>query len=374
MRTLSRLYVIAALGGIALCPSVRAAGQDAAAAQGTSLGPESTIPVFARFIRTSMSGTLSSSSAGSLQDNATGAVGTGRSSSQGSRFDSNAVSGPMRGMVVVETPLSALKFETEKGKYVARAKVTATVRDSTGRAVWSNTKEIGVHGPARNLEARRQGSLFFLRGLTLPGGSEYTVEAKVEDLRAEETRTIRTPVVTGAGVPGLNASDAMFVRKFDGSADSFEADQTVSFEGVALAPVLDPVFPAGRKFGMQLFFVIYPDINGAQPEMSLQLITDGRTAAQGSLPFKTKLHERAFEGKNSANDGSVNGVLGNGAITNAASQQAREFPYLADMQFSQLPEGDYEAVITIRQGGRTITRGVPFRVGAKPPPPSQPAN
>ncbi len=371
MRTLSRLYVIAVLGGVALCFSARAAGQEAAA-QGTSLGPETAIPVFARFIRTSMTGTLSSSSASGSQDSTTGAVGTGRSSSQGSRFASNEVSGPMRGMVVVETPLSALKFETDKGKYFARARVTATVHDSAGRAVWSNEKEISVRGPARNLEARRQGSLFFLRGLTLPGGSEYTVEAKVEDLRAEETRTIQTPIIPAAGVPGLNASDAMFVRKLDGSADSFESDQTVSFEGTALAPVLDPVFPAGRKFGMQLFFVIYPDVKGAQPEMSLQLMNNGRAAAQGSLPFKTKLHETAFEGKNSANN--ADQLLGPNATQNVSGQSAREFPYLADMQFSQLPEGDYEAIITIRQGRHTITRSVPFRVAGNPPPPSQPAN
>jgi hypothetical protein len=372
MRTNCHFRAMAVLCGIVLSCSVLGAWQDAAA-EGVSLETQAPIPVYARFIRTSMAGTLSSSSVGGLMDNATGAVGTGRSSSQGSRLDSNVVSGPMHGMVVVETPLSALRFETEKGKYVARAKVTATVRDSTGRAVWSNEKEISVHGPARNLEARRQGSLFFLRGLTLPGGSEYTVEAKVEDLRAEETRTIQTPVVPAAGVPGLTASDALFVRKFDGSADSFESDQTISFEGTALAPVLDPVFPAGRKFGMQLFFVIYPDINGAQPEMSLQLMCNGKAAAQGSLPFKNRLHERAWEGKTSAAGGSTDGVLGLPATINTAGQQAHEFPYLADMQFSQLPEGDYQAVVTVRQGHLAITRSVPFRVVGNPPPAPQPA-
>ncbi|HXN46067.1 MAG TPA: hypothetical protein VN893_05465 [Bryobacteraceae bacterium] len=373
MRINSHIRNMAMFGCLFLSSSVLAAWQDAAA-QGVSLETQAPIPVYARFIRTSMSGSLSSSSAGGFQDNTTGAVGTGRSSSQGARLDSNTVGGPMHGMVVVETPLSALKFNIEKGKYAALARVRVTVRDSTGSAVWSAEKEIGVHGPEKKLEARRQGSLFFLRGLTLPGGSEYTVEAKVEDLRAEETATLQNPVVPGAGVPGLNASDAMFVRKFDDSADSFEADQTISFEGVALAPVLAPVFPAGRKFGMQLFFVLYPDIDGGQPELTLQLITNGRTAAQGPLPFKNNLHERAFEGKTSPDSGSGGGQLGIGGLRNAASQHAREFPYLADMQFSQLPEGDYTAVITIRQGGRTIAREVPFKVAGSPPPASQPAN
>ena len=370
MKTNCRLRAIALFGGLVLSCSGLAGWQDAAD-QGVSLGNQSSMPVFARFIRTSMSGTLSSSSAGGLQDNTTSAVGTGRSSVDGSRLDSNTTSGPMHGMVLVEVPLTALKFNTEKGKYVARAKVTATVHNSDGKAVWSQEKEIGIHGPEKKLAARRQGSLFFVRGLTLMGGSTYTVEAQVEDLQAQQTGASENPVVTGAGAPGLNASDAMFVRKLDESMDSFEADQTISVEGVALAPVLDPVFPAGRKFGMQLFFVLYPDIDGAQPDMTLQLMTNGKIAAQGPLPFKHTLHERAFDGKNTPN-GSIAG--GTTAIFNTATQKAKEFPYLADMQFTQLPEGDYQAVVRIRQGGRIITREVPFKVAGTPPPASQPAN
>ncbi len=362
MRTFSRFCVIAALGGVAFCFS--AAGQDTAD-QGISLGNQSAMPVFARFIRTSMTGTLSSSSASGLQENVTSAVGEGRSSWDGSRVDSNTTSGPMHGMVLVEVPLTALKFNTDGGKYEARAKVTVTVHNADGKAVFSAEKEIGVHGPEKKLEARRQGSLFFVRGLNLPGGSSYTVEAQVEDLQAQQTGAAQNPVVTGAGAPGLNASDAMFVRKLDNAVDSFEADQNISVEGVGLAPVLDPVFPAGRKFGMQLFFVLYPDINGAQPDMTLQLMANGKIAAQGPLPFKHNLHERAFEGKNTPN-GSITG--GTTAIFNPASQQTREFPYLADMQFSQLPAGDYEAVVRIRQGGRIITREVPFKVAGTPPP------
>jgi len=365
MRTSLRFCAIAALGSAAFCAS--AAGQDAAD-QGVSLGNQSSMPVFARFLRTSMSGSLSSSSASGFQDNATSAIGTGRSSVDGSRVSSNTTTGPMHGLVLVETPMTALKFNTENGKYVARAKVTVKVHNSDGKVVFSAEKEIGVNGKEKNLEARRQGSLFFVRGLTLAAGSQYTVEATVEDLQAQQTGASENPVVTGAGVPGLNASDAMFVRKLDNSVDSFEADQTISVEGIGLAPILDPVFPAGRKFGMQMFLVLYPDIDGGQPDMTLQLVSNGKTEAQAPLPFKHSVHERAFEGKTSPDNGTMGGQLGNGGLLNAASQHAKEFPYLADMQFSQLPEGDYQAVIRIRQGGRIITREVPFKVVGTAPP------
>ncbi len=349
MRTSLRFYLIAALGSIAFCFS--AAGQDPG--NGTSLGPETTIPVFTRFIRTSMTGTLSSSTV-SRQDITTGEVGTGANTVQGERlYDSNELSTPMRGALIVEAPLSALKFVIEKGNYLARARVTATALDGNGRAVWSEHKEFTVSGKQSKLETRRQGSLFFVRGVTLPAGSDYTVEGKVEDLQAGVTGTARNPFKPSGGAPGISASDGLFVRKFDTSVDKFEADQVFSFEGNAFSPVLDPVFPAGREFGMQLFFIIYPDLKGARPEMSLELMSNGRAVAKGALPFKNKLSEPALDGR---------------ATNFAATERAHEFPYLADMKFNQLPAGDYQAVITVSQGRSTITRSVPFKVAGTPPP------
>ena len=349
MRTSLPFCLIAALGSIVFCFS--AAGQEAD--QGTSLGSEPTIPVFTRFIRTSMTGTLSSSVV-SRHDITTGEVGTGADTVQGERlYDSNELSTPMRGALIVEVPLSALKFEIEKGNYVARARVTATALDGAGHAAWSEHKEVTIKGPASKLEARRQGSLYFVRGVTLPAGAEYTLEGKVEDLQANVAGTVRNPFKPSAGAPGINASDAMFVRKLNESADRFEADQVFSFEGNSFSPVLDPVFPAGREFGMQLFVVIYPDLKGAKPEMSLELMTNGRVVAKGALPFKNKLSEAALDGK---------------ATNFSSTERAHEFPYLADMKFNQLPAGNYEAVITVSQGPSTLTRNVSFKVAGTPPP------
>lgn len=353
MRTHCHFRAMAVLGGLVLSCSVLAAWQDAAA-QGVSLETQAPIPVYARFIRTSMTGTLSSSVV-SREDSPSYHPADGYNTVAGERlYDSNELSTPVRGMVLVEVPLTSLKFGSDKGNYLARAKVIATVVDSTGRTVWSNQSDITVRGPERKLEARRQGSLFFQREVTLPKGSGYTVKAQVEDLQEQHTGTIEIPVKPGPGAPGLHASDAMFVRKFDAAADKVDADQVISFEGNALSPVLDPVFPAGRPFGLQLFFVVYPDIQGAEPAMSIELIGGGRVAAQGSLSFKQKMRDMAFETK-SAN------VMGG---------HAHEFPYLTDLKFSQLPAGDYDAVITVRQGGNAIKRSVPFRVVGDAPAPA----
>jgi len=309
--------------------------------------------VYTRFIRISMTGTLSSSVV-SREDTTTGEIEPGAKTVQGERlYDSNELSTPRRGAMIVEAPMSALKFVIEKGNYVARVRVTATAINGAGKAVWSQQKEITISGKQSKLAARRQGSLYFVRAVTLPGGSRYWVEGKVEDLEANVTGTARNPLKTSAGAPGINASDAMLVRRLDESIDKFEADQVFSYEGNAFSPILDPVFPTGRKFGMQVFFVIYPDLRGAQPEMSLELLRAGRAIAKGALPFKHKLNDLALDGR---------------ATGFSATERAHEFPYLADMKFSRLPAGDYEAVITVSQGHSTIKRSVAFQVAGTPPP------
>ncbi len=358
MRTFCHFCAIAALSAVTL------AAQDAPGAQGTSLDTQPPIPVFARFVRMSMTGTFSSSTV-TREDPITGQVGTGMTSVQGERlYDSNELASPVRGVVLVEVPLSALKFTTDGNKYVARARVTATVYDGNGKAAWSQSKESVIRGPESKLAQRRQGSLYFVRSLTLPGGSAYTVEAKVEDLQAQNSGTIQNPVKPGAGAPGLHASDAFFVRKYDGSLDKTEADQVFSFEGNAFSPVLDPVFPAGRAFGMQMFFVLYPDQKAGQPQMTFELMRDGQVAAKGTLPFKHKLFDLAMDPGGNAKGGSI----GQSAGTAPMGAQAHEYPYLADLKLTQLPAGDYEAVITIQQHDSTITRTVPFKVAGTPPP------
>jgi len=350
MRTSVLFNVIGSLS-LAFCFAAIAAGQDSD--QGTALGPEPAIPVYTRFIRISMTGTLSSSVV-SRKDTTTGEVGTGANTVQGERlYDSNELSTPKRGALIVEAPMSALKFVIEKGNYVARVRVTASAINGDGKAVWSQQKDITISGKQSKLEARRQGSLYFVRAVTLPGGSDYQVEGKVEDLQQNVTGTARNPLKPSAGAPGINASDAMFVRRTDESTDKFEADEVFSYEGNAFSPILDPIFPAGREFGMQVFFVIYPDLRGAPPEMSLELLRAGRAIAKGALPFKHKLNDLALDGR---------------ATGFTATERAHEFPYLADMKFSQLPAGDYEAVITVSQGRSTITRSVPFKVAGTPPP------
>lgn len=307
------------------------------------------IPVYARFIRTSSTGAAGGTGMGGTGANSVdfdlGATFNERA------FEANDASGPMQGLMMAESPLSALKFQMDSnaGTYRAHARIVVLVRNSQGAPVWSGQKELDIRGPARSLDLRRQGSLLFLRSIMVPGHDRFTIDAKVEDLLAGTSGSIQTPLRGGLGAPGLMASDALFVRPFKGSADKFEADQVFSYEGRALAPVLNPVFPGGEEISFELYLVLYPDIHGAPPEMSLEIVREGHVVIRMPMLFKSQIVDPSREGKGTA----VYGV------------QAREFPYLANIQGTKLAAGDYGAIVTVRQGKSVITRSVPFRVLAE---------
>ncbi|HTQ57798.1 MAG TPA: hypothetical protein VMI94_25200 [Bryobacteraceae bacterium] len=319
--------------------------------------PQFEIPVHIRFVRTSGKGALSGAIAFE------GGSGNDQAELSEETRQANESLRPMQGFIVAEAPLNALKFSTDDNtsSYQARARIVATIRNEKGVAVWTGRKEVNLHGPTRKLDMRREGSLFFMRSATLPRGS-YTLEAKVEDLIGDTSGEIKTPLRTSVDAPGLVASDVLAVRPYRGSADRFEADQVLAYEGDALAPVLEPVFRADQPINMEFYMVLYPDIHGALPDLSMEILHEGRVLARMPLQFKSGLAKTAMEGKFSTMQGygTANGLA-------IAGGQAKEFPYVADIKGAKFSPGNYEAVISIRQGKQIIRRTSTFRVEGNAP-------
>src|ERR1035441_8499297 len=347
----------------ALPPTPPAPAQPAAkAAEATpsapGAAPNSEIPVRIRFMRTAGTGSTSESIADHETDfgmtatltSSTGAVAGGGGSMEVSYWP-NDPNAPLHGLVTVESPLKALKFDMDDntGTYQARARITAIVRNVKGAAIWSGRKDVNAHGPAQRLNERREGSMFFMRAVTLVGQGTFTLEAKVEDLLGHTTGMIQTPLRVGRNAPGLVATDAVAVRPFRASADKFEADQVLSYQGEALSPVLDPVFRSDRPVDLQVYLRLYPDIHGAPLHLSMEVLNEGRVVARMALPFKGGLAD-------SSREGGMNGS------SNIVGGQAKEFPYLVNLKGAKFPAGDYQGIISIQQGDRVIRRLVPFKV------------
>ena len=343
------------------------AAEAAPAAPGAVLKSE--IPVRIRFIRTSGTGSTSESITDHEADfgmtatlsNVNGVVAGGGGSMEVSYWP-NDPNAPLQGLVTVESPLNALKFDIDDnaGSYLARARITATVRNVKGAAIWTGRRDVTVHGPMQKLNERREGSMFFMRSVTLVGQGPFSMEAKVEDLVGNTMGFIQTPVKVGRNARSLVATDAVAVRPFKGSVDKFEADQVLSYEGEALSPVLDPVFRAGQPVDLQIYLRLYPDIHGDPLDLSMDVMNEGRVVAHMSLPFKSGL-------ANSAREGPTNGA---GGTSSMVGGQAHEFPYLVNMKGAKFPAGDYQGIISIHQGKSVIKRVVAFKVvgdGTTPP-------
>jgi hypothetical protein len=335
--------------------------------------PKFEIPVHIRFMRTSGSGSVGSSmldheadfgqtftlTASPTGSGNPGPVAGGGGSMEVS-YEANDSNAPLQGLVTVESPLNALKFDTDDNTntYQARARITAMVRNEKDAIIWTGRRDFNVHGPTRKLDERRQGSMFFMRGMSLPGQGPFTLEAKVEDLVAGTTGVVRTPLKTSTNARGLVATDALVVRPFKGSADKFEADQVFSYEGEALSPVLDPVFRAEKPINLQIYLRLYPDIHGAPIDMSMEILHEGRVVARMPLPFKGGLASEARDGASSSIQGRSQNMVGG---------EAKEFPYLADMKGAKFSPGDYRAVISIRQSKSVVKRVVAFKVVGNAP-------
>ena len=257
------------------------------------------------------------------------------------------VSGLLQGYLIVEVPMSELRFEQDARRtaYSAHAVVTQIVRNAAGRIVWHANKDVKINGLSAQLKERQGGNVYLMRDVLLPGG-RYTLEATVEDLLARKTGGVREPLMTGSSVPGLMVSDAMFVKAFHSNIDRFEADSVLNYQGYAIAPLLDPVFPANAPFKAEVYFILYPDVYGAQPEIALDVLQNGKVVSQAFLPFKTPLRESAQEGKGT----SVVGELQHG------------FDYLASINVEKMSASGCQARFTIRQGGNVVTRLANFRI------------
>jgi hypothetical protein len=334
-------------------PGKEAPAPEARPSVTAAAGGQTTLPVHTRFIRSSSQGP-SSASLGLNVGGGMGAQATGVRMGEQALGIAHDSSGPMQGVLFVESPLSALKFEADSnaGTFQAKARISQSVRNSKGNVVWHARKDVSLRGALRKLEARKAGNLYLMRAVTIPAGDKYTLEATVEDLIAGSSGFVREELKSEHGAPGLMVSDALFVRRFKGSSDRFEADQVMSYEGEALAPLLDPVFRVEDPINLQIYFIIYPDRYGAQPELSMELLRNGKPVARLPLAFTTKIYETAMEGKNV-------GISGG---------QAHEFPYLATLKGAKLGSGEFEARISVRQGPNVLTRNVPFRIigGATP--------
>ena len=221
---------------------------------------------------------------------------------------------------------------------------------------WAAKKDVVARGPLSNLRDRRAGNVYYMRDIMLPNG-KYTLEATVDDQLAGKKGAAREPLQTGANVPGLMVSDALLVKPFHSSVDKFEADTILAYEGNALSPLIEPVYPANQPFDVQMFVILYPDIYGVQPEITIEVLREGKVVTRASVPFKSIMRHGSMSDKSMSM--SMLGGMQHG------------FDYLAAAHVDKLDPGEYEARVIVQQSKNVVARSAMFRVAE--PGPASPA-
>ena len=87
--------------------------------------------------------------------------------------------------------------------------------------------------------------------------------------------------------------------------------------------------------------------------MNLEIAREGQMVVRMPLQFAGPILDSSRSGETSE-------VPGKGVAIYGA--QSHEFPYMTDITGSKLAAGNYDAIVTIRQGKSQIARNVPFRV------------
>lgn len=252
--------------------------------------------------------------------------------------------GAMSALFITEVPMSGLQFDTQGANATARVRVSQVVKNKAGEPVWQAKKELTVKSSTSKLDARKTGSLCYVRQVRLTAG-DYTLDSTVEDLNAQQSGQALVPVVATDMLPGLALSGALIVRQLNKQIDLFEGDDMLQYEGTALTPMLAPVFPAGEPFVLSVYFVMFPDMNGKLPRIRLDIMQNGQSVGGTALAFSDKLHDDTKEGS-----------------LKMAGEQKHTFPYLAKLADAMLLAGNYEVKVTVQQDTQEVTRSVPFRV------------
>lgn len=235
--------------------------------------------------------------------------------------------------VVVEFRTAPITFEPAPDKKSYTSDVTVLVRfvDDQKQVIRKVSQHYEITGPIAEMERAKQGEILFYRDSELPSGL-YSMETIVYDaLSGKSSARFSTIEVPKYPESSLRVSSLVQIKRAEKVADKERpANNPFLVKDLLLYPNLgDAVSKTAKEVGF--FFVVYPAAGGAAPSASIELMQDGKLAAQIPMPL-------------AAPDG-------NGRI-----QQLGRLP------LDQIAPGIYELRAVVKQGSQTELRSTMLRI------------
>ncbi|HEY6339702.1 MAG TPA: VWA domain-containing protein [Candidatus Sulfotelmatobacter sp.] len=234
--------------------------------------------------------------------------------------------------LVVEVPLSELEMHEDPNAdlFSAHVSIVAQIKNKSGTVLEHFGEDVPRHGSLQSMEAARSDVITLQRHF-IAGPGEYVLEVAVLDRNTGKASAQRTDFEIANPPAGPSLSDLALVRRtvpMNADADLMEP---LRYESSRVVPDLSGrVSPEAKS--VSLFFMIHSDAQASEPAtLELEVLRNGESV--GHMPLQLRKS------------------AGLGAI-----------PYLASIRAGALPAGNYQAVASLTQDGKTSERSVSFRV------------
>jgi len=234
--------------------------------------------------------------------------------------------------LVVEVPVDELETRDDPNAnlYSLHVSIVAQVKNQAGEVIEHFSEDVPRHG-ALDSKGTAQSELITLQRHFTAEPGKYTLETAILDRNSEKAGAHRQEFEIPGQAAGPGLSDVTLVQRVDPLPSELESTEPLQYGNGKVIPSLSGLVPHGTK-NISFFFMVHPDPSSTeQPTLEMEVLKSNEPIAQ------VPLHLLKISGPGS-------------------------LPYLASIQSSSLPSGEYEVIEKLTQGGKTAERGLTFRI------------
>jgi VWFA-related protein len=234
--------------------------------------------------------------------------------------------------LVVEVPLAELEMRQDPNAdlFSAHASIVAQIKNKAGTVIEHFGEDVPRHGALQSMDAARSEAITLQRHF-IAGPGQYTLEAAIVDRNSGKAGAQRVDFEIASPPAGPSLSDLALVRRTDPISAETDLLEPLRYENGRVVPDLSGRVPPDAK-NVSLFFMVHSDPKASeQPRLEMEVLRNGESV--GHMPLQLR----------------------------KSSGQAA-VPYMASIRASSLAAGNYEAIASLTQDGKTSERSVSFRV------------
>jgi VWFA-related protein len=234
--------------------------------------------------------------------------------------------------LVVEVPIDALETRDDPNAnlYSLHVSIVARIKNKAGEVIEHFSEDVPKHGSLDSKESAQSELITMQRHFTAEPG-QYVVETAVLDRNSDKAGAQRQEFEIPNEAAGPSLGDVTMVQRLDPIPAEMESTEPMQYGKGKVVPSISGRVPHGTK-QISFFFMVHPDANSTeQPTLEMEVLKSHEAIAQVPLHLAK--------------------TTGPGSI-----------PYLASIQSTSLPSGDYEVIEKLTQDGKTSERGLTFRI------------